>query len=514
MLRHLARTVVLSSAGVETRHETFNGKEYLVVPVVALVEGVIHAMNAETPELVTAEEFMRAPAGWNGRPVFYGHPMRDEKPVIGNTPDVLESEQVGIVFNAGVKNDKLAMEAWVDEARAQEVAPRLLERIAAGDPIEISVGVFVETNDDDTGTYQGKRYSGEWSGMVPDHLALLPEDEVGACSRKMGCGVRAAKGVTDVSVKAENQGMLSRLLQMFRTAQPASEMSDNDVRRKLYDAVKELDPRVSYVDPVYPDRGDFVYCVYSPDYSKAMYYRRNYTLSAEGVVTVTGDPTEVEPVMSYEPVVAAGAVPAVTPPTTASGTPCSCKHPVPSTENKIMKERVKNLLERLAGKGFTMADAPLLEAASEAQLDNLEKLAEPAPAVVVVPAAVVTPAPVAEPVAASAAVVAPTFDTLLAAASPEVRDMFNEGLRVGKARKAASVKTLRESGRCDLTDAQLNAKGQEELDQLVKLAGIKAAATVESVDYGAQAPRAAATEQAVPAAPDMGEAIRAAQAKK
>jgi hypothetical protein len=88
--------------------------------------GVMFAMNAPNPELVTAEEFSRAPGGWNGRPVFEGHPLVDGKPVSGNLPEVLEAKRIGIVFNTGIKKKKLVMEAWLDIAACEERAPELL----------------------------------------------------------------------------------------------------------------------------------------------------------------------------------------------------------------------------------------------------------------------------------------------------------------------------------------------------------------------------------------------------
>ena len=56
------------------RTEKFAGRDYMVVPVVALVEGVIQGVNAANPELALASEFGKFPAGWNGRPVVMDHP--------------------------------------------------------------------------------------------------------------------------------------------------------------------------------------------------------------------------------------------------------------------------------------------------------------------------------------------------------------------------------------------------------------------------------------------------------
>jgi len=45
--RQHRQLTVATAAGYTTRTETYQSREHLVVPVVALVEGVVHAMNAE-----------------------------------------------------------------------------------------------------------------------------------------------------------------------------------------------------------------------------------------------------------------------------------------------------------------------------------------------------------------------------------------------------------------------------------------------------------------------------------
>jgi hypothetical protein len=187
----VARDVQLTvAAGYKTRREMFDGREHLVVPVVALMQGVVHAMNAKCAEFVPAEELRVR--GWNGRPVFLNHPVdATGAPVSGNDPKILEKQRIGWVQNTKVRSQKLLMEAWLDIERCEKIAPTLLARVEADEPIEISVGVFTDT-DDDAGEYAGKRYAGVWRDLVPDHLAILDEEHVGACSIDMGCGVRAA----------------------------------------------------------------------------------------------------------------------------------------------------------------------------------------------------------------------------------------------------------------------------------------------------------------------------------
>ena len=84
---------VLAKADVDAiRHETFEGNDHLVIPIIALVEGVIQSSNATNPELALASEFAAHVRGWNGRPVVMKHPDKDENQDSANDPEVLETE--------------------------------------------------------------------------------------------------------------------------------------------------------------------------------------------------------------------------------------------------------------------------------------------------------------------------------------------------------------------------------------------------------------------------------------
>lgn len=180
------------------KKDVFEGREHVVLPVVALVEGVIHASNAPDPEFVAASEFEKTALSWNGRPVVYDHPTNKAgEKVSANDPKVLAKHRIGTIFNARVEKGKLLMDAWIDPVLAKERgAEELLNRAAAGETLEVSVGTFVDTFSK-KGTHNGRAYSSVWSGITSDHLALLPKGIEGACSVKMGCGTRAAAAASD-----------------------------------------------------------------------------------------------------------------------------------------------------------------------------------------------------------------------------------------------------------------------------------------------------------------------------
>jgi hypothetical protein len=190
-VRHLA-TGEASSAVDEIRTETFRGREYTVVPVVMLVEGVIQGLNAEFPEFAPAEEFGKFPAGWNGRPVTMNHPRNERGELSSaNFPIILEEYQMGFLANSYLDDTRLKSEAWVDNELVAEKGGEMvstLARLNSGDDlVEVSTGLFCDVMES-KGTYNNESYEGRWQNVVPDHLALLSEGTRGACSVEDGCG--------------------------------------------------------------------------------------------------------------------------------------------------------------------------------------------------------------------------------------------------------------------------------------------------------------------------------------
>ncbi len=137
--------VVSAKADLEAiRTEQFEGRDHLVIPVVALVEGVLHPSNTPTPELALSEEFGKYPSGWDGRPVVLGHPTLNGVPISANRPDVIEKEAFGRLFNTVLEGPMLKTEAWIDLERVNElngVVKETIEALQAGTTIEVSTGI-------------------------------------------------------------------------------------------------------------------------------------------------------------------------------------------------------------------------------------------------------------------------------------------------------------------------------------------------------------------------------------
>ena len=283
------------------RTATFENREYLVVPVVAMVEGVIHAVNSATPELVLAEEFSKVPDGWNGRPVLWDHPSLNGHRVSANEPIVLEKMAFGQVFHTEVSSTKLLMEAWLDLEKAGQLATarKVLERLRGGETVEVSVGAFVET-EERSGERDGKRYQGVWRNIVPDHLALLPEGTAGACDVGMGCGApRAASDQEDKKMTLTER--VRKLVAGFKPSQDGQ--SDADLRERLSVELYATEPGFLGIDAVFPDENLVIYGA-APD-GETLLFRRSYSTDDAGVVTLADDKQQVALVRRYEPVTAA-----------------------------------------------------------------------------------------------------------------------------------------------------------------------------------------------------------------
>lgn len=186
----------------DIREETYQGRKHLVVPVVMMVEGVHN--GSAGPMLHTEEHLRENVQSWNGRPVTIGHPQEGEENISANTPRVMEEWTVGHIFNAHYDNG-LKAEAWIDLEEIQNKSPAALAYIREGRPLEVSVGVFNDT-DETEGEWNGETYEAIATNYQPDHLALLP-GERGACSWTDGCGVRVNQEGGEMVENATVTGM-------------------------------------------------------------------------------------------------------------------------------------------------------------------------------------------------------------------------------------------------------------------------------------------------------------------
>lgn len=170
------------------RAEMFEGRRHVVMPVVALVEGVHSGSGG--PLFYPWNEISKYPAAWNGRPVTVSHP-RDEggDPISANSPQIIGESSIGRVFNMTAADGRLSGELWLDEEKTRRISSQILSMVWANEPIEESAGLFSDLGGG-PGSWNGEDYEATVINIRPDHIALLP-GEVGACSIEDGCGVRA-----------------------------------------------------------------------------------------------------------------------------------------------------------------------------------------------------------------------------------------------------------------------------------------------------------------------------------
>ena len=187
-------TLTANIAG-KTRRVTRNGREYVVAPMTLIVPGVLN--GSQGPLFYPEEEITKNAAAWNGMPLVVGHPYDSEgNPISARSPDILDAQGVGEVFNAivsrqfhGKSDTKLVAEGWFDVERTQKVDASILNSLEAGNLLELSTGLFTDNKPAPAGSVHNDRpYSFIASNYRPDHLAILM-DSRGACSVADGCGV-------------------------------------------------------------------------------------------------------------------------------------------------------------------------------------------------------------------------------------------------------------------------------------------------------------------------------------
>lgn len=176
-------------ASVPIREETFESRPHIVVPVVALIEGVHEGSSGAI--FYPGREIAKFVGAWSGIPLPVFHPEEYGAIVSANNPEQLEERSVGRFFKPFFDPDgsKLKGELWIDVGKAEKISPETLRLIRSGQPLEISTALWFD-NDGVSGWWSGEEFVGTARNFRPDHLALLPGGE-GACSWADGCGVRA-----------------------------------------------------------------------------------------------------------------------------------------------------------------------------------------------------------------------------------------------------------------------------------------------------------------------------------
>lgn len=318
-MRNFAR-IRIDYTGGRPRREMYDGRTHLVVPVSIMVEGVHHGSGG--PILHTANELARATPLWNGTAIVLMHPSDSAgREITANSPALWDERGLGRVFNAHWR-DGIRAEAWFDEARTRRVAPTIVTRLEAGETMEVSAG-WLNDLIQESGDWNGESYRGRAINEVPDHLAVLIDDNgrdiQGACSRGDGCGLNVNNGgkrsmdpkklLVAIGRTARNLGASLSLTKDgqfdIKPAVQTNELSHEDVRSALQHAIDHLDGNgwIHVVADVYEN--EFVYAAHTTNPNETYacrYYRRSYSVAEDGAVNLGNDTQEVREVREYVPV--------------------------------------------------------------------------------------------------------------------------------------------------------------------------------------------------------------------
>ncbi len=454
-------TLTVKADTAAIRHEELAGVDHLVVPVVVLVEGVLHPLNSQMPELALADEFAKRPDSWNGSPIVLNHPKNERGHLISaNAPDVFEAEIFGQLFNTVRDDNKLKSEMWINLERVAELERQgVIERLKSGELVEVSAGFFQDlemTN----GQFDGERFEGIWRNVTPDHLAILSEEKTGACSVEDGAG---APRVNEAAMKdSKNLSGFSKLVSKFADVfhfRAGEHLSDVDTRAALEAALVQQEG-FFFVLAVFED--SFVY----DDFSGSL-LQRSFEIAEDGTVSLGDDISEVRPETSFVPV----------------------KVNEEDSSMKDREERVNTLIANEASP-FTEDDKPFLSALSDERFEKFEapaseptpvsdeedeekkKAAAEAAAAAVAADATTTLAPDATPSSAPEAESAPaTMESYMKSAPKALQGPLAEMASDYEAHKKALIKTLIGNDRCDYDETELRGMEIPMLKKLARLSG-------------------------------------------
>jgi hypothetical protein len=416
------QNITANRAGV-VRNATMEGRDYTVVPMVMIVEGVLS--GSEGALYYPAEELAKVPGVWNHKPVVVYHPEIAGKGISACAPEILTAQKIGVIMNTTFKAGKLKAEAWIEPERANIVDTRIMDAINNNQVMELSTGLFTE-NESTPGEFSGKPYTAIARNYRPDHLAVLP-DMVGACSIEDGAGFLRlnSAGLSDDQKKAMKQ--VEDLLAIRQ-----NELSHDDVYSRLSELITAkypgtVDTGSAWIKEVFADH--FIYS------SKSKLYKQDYAIDKSESVSLVGLPVEVQRKISYDPIVA-----------------------VKNQREKEMekKEIVDGLIANTA---WVEEDREFLMTLNEAQLAKL------------VPAEKKEDEEVKDetPVTDNAAPVA-TVASFIANAPKEIQEVLRDSITTHNQRKAELVATITANKRNTFKPGDLINMGIGELTAIANLA--------------------------------------------
>jgi hypothetical protein len=271
------------------------GVEHIVVSSHTLPDDIV--MNGG---LYPGEEIKRSFATLERTLAPIEHPQNAEGNFISaNDPVAIHNFYAG-AFNENVRqeNGRVTIDKVINvqEARKTDRGKRLLDRIEELEtnndprPVHTSTGVYpeVEVLDGPKTNALGQEYSWIARNLVFDHDAILL-DSVAAAQPHQGVGMGVNRDGTETDVKRhvfDNQDLVTI------PADNIDDMSHEELRQKLFDAVNTPPLRADWVAEVFDNR-----VVYE---LADQFFEVPYTVG-NGAVTITGIPVPVERDVKFVP---------------------------------------------------------------------------------------------------------------------------------------------------------------------------------------------------------------------
>ena len=156
---------------------------FMEAPATLMVEGVHHGSHGP---IYWAPRVLKAAAStWEGIPLTLNHPEVNGRAIsINHSPEIRAKYAIGKVINPYFDETKKGIRAIL-QVPVNHPKSGLIQSLR-----EVSVGIFSEETET-YGSWRGEKYSACAIRMEPDHLAILAEGQIGACSFEDSCGIRA-----------------------------------------------------------------------------------------------------------------------------------------------------------------------------------------------------------------------------------------------------------------------------------------------------------------------------------
>jgi len=173
---------ITTNMSVLIQEVTVNGEEFLKIPSILAVEGIMNNL------FYSAEVLGDLCNMWNGRPVIVFHRFdKNGDPLsVNSDPELAITSEIGKLFDVRMDGKKMKANALISKAKLED-HPDLQFKLNREDQIDVSTGLFIK-HDGVPGEFKGQEYAASVTQIGPDHLAVLPGVK-GACSWSDGAGL-------------------------------------------------------------------------------------------------------------------------------------------------------------------------------------------------------------------------------------------------------------------------------------------------------------------------------------